>query len=99
MTLCASCTHSILMLRLRGAETLADMLLPLRMRLLSLAVQLEYLLRSQSLRFLLLPYFFTNHSAKASEGIKGDARAENMLSNYISSSQFVTIRICQMESW
>jgi len=38
-----------------------------------------------------LPYFFTNHSAKAVEGIKGDARAENMLSNYISSSQIVTI--------
>jgi len=91
MTLCASCTRSILTLRSRGAETLAVESLPLQMRFLFLGVQLEWLLWSQSLRFLLLPYFFTNQSANVIEGIKGDARAENMLSNYISSSQIVTI--------
>ncbi len=93
MTLCASCTHSISMLRSRGAETLAHESLHSPMRLPSQSVQLEWLPRSRSLRFLCLPCFFTNHSAKVIEGIKGDARAENMLSNYISSSQIVTIAI------
>jgi hypothetical protein len=56
-------------------------------------VHREWLLRSQSLRFLWLPCFFTNHSAKASEGIKGDARAENIISGHSSPSQIVTIAI------
>ena len=35
--------------------------------------------------------FFHQSKCLAVEGIKGDARAESMLSNYISSSQVVTI--------
>jgi hypothetical protein len=77
-------------LRLRGFETLPDALSPSQLRSPSQGVQLLLLL-SQSPRFLCLPCFLTNENAWTVESIKGDARIENMLSNYISSSQIVTI--------
>jgi hypothetical protein len=81
------------MLRSRGIETLVDTLSPLRLQFPSQGVQLERLLRSQSLRFLYLPCFFTNENAWAVEGIKGDARAENIFSGHSSPSQIVTISL------
>jgi len=75
----------------RGVETLADALSPSKLRFLFRGGQLSRLLLSQSLRFLCLPCFFTNQDAKAVEGIKGDARAENIISGHSSPSQIVTI--------
>jgi hypothetical protein len=50
---------AISVLRLRGAETLADALSPSQLRFLFQGGQLSRLLLSQSLRFLSLPCFFT----------------------------------------
>lgn len=80
----------ILAFRSRGAETLADVLSPSQLRFPSQGGQLSRLLLSQSLRFLSLPCF---HQSKCLtvEGIKGDARAENIISGHSSPSQIVTI--------
>ena len=83
-------------LRSCGVETLADALSPSQLRFLFQGGQLSRLLLSQSLRFLCLPCFFTNQNAWAVEGIKGDARPENIISGHSSPSQIVTIPLSSM---